>query len=231
MPDRPVAVIPVRPSNLASTLTILGQPILHETLRVLRAIPEVGLLVLALERVTAEECLPLIGRPRELGVALTPTFPDRWQAIRAAVELGTGTDLVLLHEPNRPLTSPDRIRDLLREARGREALVATIPVRSSVKQVGEGRVVATVPRESLHILRGPWLFSRESLLRALSRALRQSPPPRDELDLLARSGIPVHAMEGHRFDVQIASRADVRFAELALGWQGSIALWTLPQAP
>lgn len=231
MPDRPIAVIPVCPSNLTSSLSILGRPILYETLRALRAIPEVGLLILALERVTAEECLPLIGRPSELGVALTPTFPDRWQAIRAAVELGGGTDLVLLHEPNRPLTSADRIRDLFREARGREALVATVPVRSSVKQAVEGRVAATVPRESLHILQGPWLFARKSLVRALGRAVHQSPPPKDELDLLEGSGIPAVAVGGHRFDVRIASRADVRFAELALEWQGSMTLRTLPQTP
>jgi 2-C-methyl-D-erythritol 4-phosphate cytidylyltransferase len=224
VPDRPVAIIPVRPASLVSSLSILGRPVLNQTLRALRSVPEVGLLVLALERVTADECLSLIPPPKQLGVAVTATFPDRWQALRAAVELGAGADLVLLHEPNRPLTSPSRLRDLLQLASGREAVVATVPVRSSVKRVHDQKVAATVPRESLHLLRGPWLFSRESLLRALDQGLRQSPPPRDELELLSRSRIPVHSAEGYRFDVGVASPADVRFAELALKWRGSMAV-------
>lgn len=226
--ERSIAVIPLRPRDLSSLPTVGGRSILSETLWALRGIPDIDLLALALEEVDARECLAQIQRPSQLRLEVTPTYPNRWQAVLAAVRLRPDVDLVLLHEPNRPLVSTARIRDLLQGATTHGAAVAGVPVRSSVKRVADGRVLETVPREPLHMAQGPWAFRAERLLEALQGVDWRTEPPRHELDLVVRAGIKLHLVEGHRFDVRIASRADARFLQLARERQGSIQGGALP---
>ena len=47
--------------------------------------------------------------------------------------------------------------------------VVTLPISDTVKEVVEGRVRSTVPRETLVKVTGPWVFDREALVEALSR--------------------------------------------------------------
>ena len=46
--------------------------------------------------------------------------------------------------------------------------VYAVPVRDTCKEVVDGLVRRTVPRESLVVARGPWVFTRRALADALS---------------------------------------------------------------
>ena len=46
--------------------------------------------------------------------------------------------------------------------------VVTLPMSDTVKEVVNGRVRRTVPREGLVQVIGPWVFDREALVEALS---------------------------------------------------------------
>ena len=46
--------------------------------------------------------------------------------------------------------------------------VFTAPISDTVKEVVDGRVRRTVPREGLVQVTGPWVFDREALVEALS---------------------------------------------------------------
>jgi 2-C-methyl-D-erythritol 4-phosphate cytidylyltransferase len=50
-----------------------------------------------------------------------------------------------------------------------EVGVVTIPISDTVKEVVDGRVRRTVPRETLVEVIGPWVFDRESLADALAQ--------------------------------------------------------------
>jgi len=47
--------------------------------------------------------------------------------------------------------------------------VVTLAMSDTVKEVVNGRVRRTVPREGLVQVTGPWVFDREALVEALSR--------------------------------------------------------------
>ena len=47
--------------------------------------------------------------------------------------------------------------------------VVTLPISDTVKEVVNGRVRRTVPRETLVQVTGPWVFDREALVEALGR--------------------------------------------------------------
>lgn len=49
--------------------------------------------------------------------------------------------------------------------------VYTIPMSDTVKEVVDGRVRRTVPREMLVQVTGPWVFDREALVDAMTRVV------------------------------------------------------------
>jgi len=63
-------------------------------------------------------------------------------------------------------------------------------VSDTCKEVVDGFVRRTVPRENLVTLTGPWLVSREALTAALDRVAAGS--ALDPLELLRGSGLPIH---------------------------------------
>ena len=215
--EQVLAVVPIRPGNPAATLTIGGRSVLDGTIRALRAVPTIGPIVLALEGVDAASCLSAIERPEDLNLAVTATRVNRWQAIEAALDLTHRSDIILLHDPDRPLVSAAGITDLLAQSQPYEATLTAMPVHGTIKRVEAGRIVGTVERESLHVSQTPWVFRREVLAWALRQAIDEQWAPVNELQLARAAGIQVHLADGHGYNVPITSRADARFAEMAVG--------------
>jgi 2-C-methyl-D-erythritol 4-phosphate cytidylyltransferase len=54
------------------------------------------------------------------------------------------------------------------EASGEGAAVFAVPLADTCKEVADGLVVRTVPRDSLAVALGPWVFERDALSRALA---------------------------------------------------------------
>lgn len=73
-----------------------------------------------------------------------------------------------------------------------EAPVSTVglAVSDTCKEVVDGFVRRTVPREDLVTLTGPWLVSREALRASLDRM--QTASARDPLELFRGSGLPIN---------------------------------------
>jgi 2-C-methyl-D-erythritol 4-phosphate cytidylyltransferase len=58
--------------------------------------------------------------------------------------------------------------ELVAEAEPYPVSLYAVPVRDTCKEVVDGLVRRTVPRESLVVARGPWVFTRQALADALS---------------------------------------------------------------
>jgi 2-C-methyl-D-erythritol 4-phosphate cytidylyltransferase len=52
---------------------------------------------------------------------------------------------------------------------GAEVTVVGVPVTDTCKEVADGLVRRTIPRDTLVDARGPWIFEREALVQALDR--------------------------------------------------------------
>jgi len=52
---------------------------------------------------------------------------------------------------------------------GADATVVAVPVTNTCKEVVDGLVRRTIPRDTLVDARGPWAFQREALMQALDR--------------------------------------------------------------
>ncbi len=208
-----LAIIPIHPTWPAGQLTIGGRSVLDATVRALRAVPSIGPIVLALEGVDAEACLSAIERPDELGVGATANHSSRWLAIAEALEAEPSLGTVLVHEPERPLLAPSSLTALLDGLRGDGAMLG-IAVHETVKRVVAGRVVGTIPRETVYAVQAPSAFRREPFAAAVARAVAERWTCRDELALAGRAGLRVRLVDGPRSNLPIRSARDARYAEL-----------------
>lgn len=212
-PASTLAIIPIHERTTAGVLTIGGRSVLDATVRALRAVPAIGPIVLALENVDPVLCLEAIPHPEDLQVIVTASLPDRWRAIAAALEIEPSLSTVLLHAPERPLLTPASLNALLDGLTGDGALFG-IPVHETIKRVVGGRIVATVPRESLHVSQLPCAFRRAVVARATQRAIEQHWTCENEVQLARAAGIRLQLVSGQRFNLPITSALDARYAEL-----------------
>jgi 2-C-methyl-D-erythritol 4-phosphate cytidylyltransferase len=72
--------------------------------------------------------------------------------------------------------------------------VYTLPMSDTVKEVMDGRVLRTVPRETLVQVTGPWVFEREALADALTRVPGTETEIVDMIGLCEAARIRVRAL-------------------------------------
>jgi 2-C-methyl-D-erythritol 4-phosphate cytidylyltransferase len=192
-------------------LLVAGKPVLCWTLSALGA---VGRLV---EIVLVAEALPV---QCESDLPVHPLVVEartgRLDAIRAALAAARPVPRVLIHEADRPLTTPACIEAVLSAADGLPAAVAAVPARNTLKRVVNGRVEGTVPRERLYQVQTPAVFDRALLEEALRRSRDEGWDCHHELALATRAGMPPRLVPGDPLNVPISMPGSVPFAELAL---------------
>ena len=72
--------------------------------------------------------------------------------------------------------------------------VATVPITDTCKEVVDGLVRRTVPRETLVEARGPWLITREGLADTLARAVAREGAITGMLSLCEAAGVRVRTL-------------------------------------
>jgi len=72
--------------------------------------------------------------------------------------------------------------------------VYTLPVSDTVKEVVDGRVRRTVPRETVVQVIGPWLFDREALTDALTRVAGREGQVADMIDFCEAAQVRVRVL-------------------------------------
>ena len=74
--------------------------------------------------------------------------------------------------------------------------VVTIPMTDTVKEVVNGTIRRTVPRDTLVQVTGPWVFDREGLADALVRVAGRETQVADMIDLCEVAELRVRVLSG-----------------------------------
>jgi 2-C-methyl-D-erythritol 4-phosphate cytidylyltransferase len=193
--ERTLALIPLS-SEPASRdgllLTIQGRTVLDWTVDAMRRISEI--------------CDVVIAQPAA----------NRLLTLRQALDSAPASDRILFHEPNRPLTSAAGLRSFLHDAGAHQAAAMVVPVKSTYKEVVDGRVRSTMPRNQLFQLQHVLVVDRAPFEEVLNSAIRQGEVEGDEFALCQSAGIPIQLIPGSFFNFPIAARTDAEFAEMAM---------------
>jgi 2-C-methyl-D-erythritol 4-phosphate cytidylyltransferase len=200
-------------------LELLGKPILVHT-------------VLAFSKCAAIDDLIVVVAPEEVAVVTTllravPNLKP-WQVIAGSTErqysianglaaLHENTDIVLVHDGARPLTSDTVITAVVEESRRSGATVTGVPAKNTIKIVDEDQVVMATPeRNTLWSVQTPQGFQRNIILNAYKKAEEDHFLGTDDSSLVERLGIKVKVVKGEYSNLKITTPEDFIIAEAFL---------------
>jgi len=123
------------------------------------------------------------------------------------------TNLVLVHDAVRPLVTEDEILRLIKVALKTKAAILAKPLRDTVKQVQQSKVVKTHPREEFWLAQTPQAFEIQLLKKAYRKAMVEGFEGTDCSSLVERLGVSVKVVEGRSTNLKITQREDLILAE------------------
>ncbi len=209
-------------------IAIGGRPMLEWSVRALRAVAQVGAIVVALPSATVASNRsrddPIViarGAPPVHDVIEVAGGATRAASVRAALAAAPPGDPVIVHDAARPLACTELFERALAELErcGADAVIAAAPVSDTIKEVGaDGRTVArTLDRSSLWAVQTPQVFRRQALESALSGASDEVlAAATDDAWLIERTGGIVRVIASRQVNLKVTSRADLRVAEMLL---------------
>ena len=143
----------------------------------------------------------------------------RSASVRAGLaEVPADAEIVVVHDAARPLAGADLFERTVAAVRGgADAAIPGVPVTDTVKQVDDGRVVATVDRSRLVAVQTPQAFRAAVLRRAhAGNTDAGGPEATDDAALVEALGGCVVVVDGDPRNIKLTSPDDLLVARALL---------------
>ena len=135
----------------------------------------------------------------------------------AALEASADVEFLAVQDGARPLVRPELIDRVIEEAERCNAAAPAVPVKDTVKTVGEnGEVRETLDRSVLRAVQTPQVFQANLLKAALQAALDGNIPVTDDCSAVERLGKMVYLVDGDEENIKITTPVDLILAEAIL---------------
>jgi len=128
--------------------------------------------------------------------------------------LSEEVNIVVIHDAVRPFVSVEKIEEVIKVAREKEAAILAIPVKDTIKRGGDGCVEATLNRNFLWSVQTPQAFKADLIKKAFEKARQDGIYATDDSSLVERLGYPVYIVEGEEQNIKITSPEDLLIAEV-----------------
>ncbi len=210
---------------------VSGEPLLVHAVRGLFDSGCVDILVIAVpaaEVARARDALDAFGPAVSVVIGGATRTESVRLALRTAVSLVPGIEVVLVHDAARALTPAAVFSAVVSAVRaGHRAVVPVLPLVDTVKQVdASGRVLSTVDRSTLRSVQTPQGFTLDMLRRAHAAGGDLT----DDAGLVEAMGEAVHTVPGHPLGFKITTPFDLVLAEAMLRGHTPVAEQALGEA-
>lgn len=194
-------------------LPLAGEPILAHTVRLFVSHQEIGQIVLVVSETDRDEVLAWLEKENiQLTVVLGGA--ERQDSVRNGLEALRDCTHVLVHDAARPFVTPEQISQIISQVRRDQATILAVPVKDTIKVVGETGVVESTPaRESLWAVQTPQAFRMSLLKEAHLAAWSAGRIGTDDAMLVEWLGHPVTVMQGSYENIKITTPDDLLLGE------------------
>jgi len=200
-------------------LPLSGKPVLARTVALFEATPLIETIILVVPGGDEEICRRDIVEPfgfRKVA-AIVRGGEERQDSVEAALAALTEKwDIIVVHDGVRPFATSELIDEVVRTADRDGAAIAAVPVKDTVKEVVDGTVTRTVPRERLWAVQTPQAFRADHLNEAHRQARRDGFRGTDDAALVERIGVRVSVVEGSYENIKITTPGDIEVGEALL---------------
>jgi len=128
--------------------------------------------------------------------------------------LSEEVNIVVIHDAVRPFVSVEKIEEVVKVAREKDAAILAIPVKDTIKRGENGCVEATLNRNFLWSVQTPQAFKTDLIKKAFEKARQDGIYATDDSSLVERLGYPVYIVEGEEQNIKITSPEDLLIAEV-----------------
>ncbi len=123
---------------------------------------------------------------------------------------------ILIHDGARPLFNSDLLRALLESIASNGACIIAVPAKDTIKQVIQGQIIDSPPRDQLWQAQTPQGFHFDILNKAFHQQISSTVPATDDAALVAAAGYPVQVLAGDDCNLKITTPADLLIAAALL---------------
>jgi len=141
---------------------------------------------------------------------------ERQDSVRnglAVLEGEADNDLVLIHDGVRPLLDQESLERLIENVTRTGACLLGVPAKDTIKEVADGKVVATPERERLWLAQTPQAFRLGLIREAHQRAYTEGVRATDDAMLAEWAGHSVAMVMGSYRNIKITTPEDLIVAE------------------
>lgn len=189
---------------------VAGKPMLLHSVQAFMARPDVASVVVVLPQRYAGDPPPWLFQCDVDRLLVSLGGRTRGESVANGLDdLPDEAEIVLVHDAARPLVGEATIERVVAAVRAGRSAVAALPVMDTLKEVDEsGRIVRTVPRDTLWRAQTPQGFPRRVIVDAHRRAKAERASATDDAALLERLGIPVYLVRGSERALKVTEAAD-----------------------
>ena len=197
-----------------------GMSILARTVKAFADVKEIHQITIVTNEDYIDRCRAEL---RELGLMakvseILPGGQERQDSIyKAILRLPEDVGLVLVHDGVRPFVTGELIRRTIEEAKAHGAAVAAVPVKDTIKMVGDNLFTKTLDRRSLYSVQTPQGFHKDLLVRAYDEAYQKNYYGTDDAFLVEKTGEKVYVVKGDYNNIKITTMEDIVFGEAIIG--------------
>lgn len=139
----------------------------------------------------------------------------RYESVQNGLDQVVSDDaIVFVHDGVRPFISTDLIQACYEQALDKGSAIPCIPVVDSMRIINHEQHQA-IDRNSLRIIQTPQTFQAKQLLEAFAQPYQDSFT--DEASVLEHMNIPVHLIEGEKYNIKITNQEDLAIGEAIIG--------------
>ena len=195
---------------------ILGKPLLIHTLERFEFCPAIDKIVLVLSAEEIENFQSIAAKFNLKKLCIIVSGGEsRAESVCNGLDAvdAESAKIVAVHDGARPLVTIEEITKTIETARETGAACLVAAMTDTIKEVVDGKIVATIDRAKLRRALTPQCFRYEILKRAFTAASAVSEIVTDECLLVEKLGYEIAAVEGSAKNIKITTREDFIFAE------------------
>lgn len=196
-------------------LNINSKPVLAHTIEAFQNCDYIDEIILVTQEIELENCRKDIvekyrfDKVKKIIIGGSTREESVYNGIKEISEM---TDIIISHDGARPFIKNKYIVNSIKNAIENNACILGVPVKDTIKVVGDNKVEDTPKRDRLWAIQTPQTFKREILEKAYEKAFETGFTGTDDSSLVENIGVDVKVIVGDYNNIKITTLEDMIIA-------------------